>query len=554
MKIFLLLILVSFVILTGCESKQSTVEKSANNKQQVLKISLKADVSTFDPADANDSTSNRVQTDLYEGLVTLNQDNQVIPGVAKSWDISKDGKVYTFHLRDDAKWSNGQPVTAGDFVYSLQREMDPKTVAGNNTAFLIIQNAKAVANGQKSVDTLGVKALDKHTLQITLQYPVGYLLNVLATTGGYPVYPPVVKKNPKGWAKPETIVSNGAYQLKTWISNGHITLIKNPYYWDKNSVAINKVKFIPISDATNALNQYNAGQINFMTTLPTGISSKQYRQKYTSQFVNEKQFGLAYMIVNFHDKKLQNLSVRKALSMVIDRSAIVNSVLRMGQSANYGLIAQDVSKGAYDSIASSLSGYSYINQPMAIRIKLAKKMLEKAGYSAEKPLILTVQYSTNDTSKKVVQAIIAMWHKAFGNSVQVTQENQDLKVFLHNLTNKTFDLTLSTWFADYDDPSAFFGMYLCNNANNDGDFCNKTVDRYYNLSLQSSNQNQAKNYMKLALKTAMLQYPRIVLYTLSYSHLIKPYIRGYHPAKNYLDKVYSKWFYFKDGKNIKQDK
>ena len=275
-KTTLIAVILAGLVLTSCSNSS---DKDKSNTQTVPKTkdtlvtSLSSDVPSLDPDLAADAFSTRVVDDLFEGLVSLDQSNKPVPGVAKSWDISKDGKVYTFHLRDNAKWSNGQPVTADDFVYGLQRQMDPATGALNSAIYTVIKNGAEIVAGKAKPDTLGVKAINPHTLQITLENPAPYFLGVLANPGAFPVYIPAVKKDPKGWAKPGTIVSNGAYELKSWIPNGHILEQKNPYYWDAAHVRIKNVKFIPITNPSDSLNRYKAGQLDMTYTVPKWLVS-----------------------------------------------------------------------------------------------------------------------------------------------------------------------------------------------------------------------------------------------------------------------------------------
>ena len=271
--------LASIFLLSACSNNHNDKNSSVTKNKQVLNVGLDNEVNTLDPAISNDLGSGRVINDLYEGLVTYNQANKVIPGVAKSWSVSDNGLVYTFHLRKDAKWSNGQPVTAGDFVFSFKRAIDPKTGAPNSTMLDIIKNGQAIASGKANPSTLGIKAINPTTLQITLEHPEPYFITVLTSYAALPVYPQAVKNNPKGWAKPSTLVTDGAYKIDQWVPNGHLSVKRNTYYWDNKDTRINQVNFFPINSPSDQVNRYNAGDIDMTFSLPLGATAQQYKKK-----------------------------------------------------------------------------------------------------------------------------------------------------------------------------------------------------------------------------------------------------------------------------------
>ena len=550
-KTTLVAVILAGLVLTSCSKSNDSKNNSqtAPKNKDTLVVSLKAEPATLDPDISGDVISHRVINDLFEGLVSLDQSNNVVPGVAKSWDISKDGKVYTFHLRDNAKWSNGEPVTAEDFVYGLQREMNPSTGAGNNTMYTVIKNAKQIVAGKAKPDTLGVKAINPHTLQITLESPVPYLLDILANPGAFPVYIPAVEKDPKGWAKPGTIVSNGAYELKSWVPNGHLTEVKNPYYWDAKNVKIDKVKFLPITNPSDSLNRYKAGQLDMTYTLPGGLSAAQYKQQFGSQFVNETQLGVYFYAFNVKAKGVNHVKVRKALSMVVDRKAIVNSVLRMGQTPSYSIIPNGIQDGIFDNFYKKVPDYKWVNEPLSQRIKEAKALLTSLGYSNKNPLEITVNYNTAPSDQQIAEVIIQMWQNAFGDIVKVKIQNEEYKVWLKTLLSHTFQVSKDDWFGDYNQVSDFVNLYICGASSNDSQLCNLKVQQQYNLAMQSDSQSDFNNYMGQAIKYVMEQYPVIPLYNFAYFRLVKPYVGGYNPTNNHLNNVYSKWLYLKHGQS-----
>ncbi|WP_440683068.1 peptide ABC transporter substrate-binding protein [Cysteiniphilum halobium] len=534
-------------LLSGCGggNTQSTNSDVAPKAKDTLIVGVGNGVPTLDPQLVNDVTSGRVVDDLFEGLTTEDQSNKAIPGVAKSWDISKNGTVYTFHLRDNAKWSNGQPVTAEDFVFSLRRAVTPKTAAPNNTMLNVIKGAQAIMDGKAKPDTLGVKALNDLTLQITLAHPLAYFPAILANSVAYPVYPPLVKKDPKSWAQAGEMVSNGAYALKEWIPNGHILAVKNPYYWDADNVKIDKVRFLPISNPTDELNRYKAGQMDMTFTLPDGLSAEQYRQQFGAQFIDVTQLGAYYYWFNTHSEGVDKLGVRKALTMTVNRKAIIDSILRMGQTPLYSIVPQGIQGGIYDNIYKNVPSYSWVNKPMAERDQIAKKLLEKAGYSNTHPLNLTISYNTLPMHQKIAEAITQMWKRAFGDMVKVKVQNEEWKVYLQTLQQQNYQIGRFSWIADFNAASNFVDMFLCNSPNNNAGFCNKALDKEYNLGMYAPTQAQFDAHMGKAIEIAMSGYYALPLYNYTYYRLVKPYIGGYDPKNNHMDHVYSKWMYFK---------
>ena len=433
-------------------------------------------------------------------------------------------------------------------LWFTKRDGSPATGAGNNTMYTVIKNGAEIVADKAKPDTLGVKAINPHTLQITLENPVPYFLDIMADPGAFPVYIPAVEKNPKGWAKPGTIVSNGAYELKSWIPNGHILEQKNPYYWDAAHVRIKNVKFIPITNPSDSLNRYKANQLDMTDTVPSGLSAAQYKQQFGSQFVNVTMLSSYFYWFNVKAKGVDAVKVRKALTMVVNRQAIINSVLRMGQTPSYGILPSGIQGGIYDDIYKTTPGYEWVSEPMPQRIKEAKALLTSLGYSKQNPLQITIDYNTNPAHQQIAEAVMQMWQNAFGDMVTAKIENEEWKVYLQTLQNHNFQVARLGWIADYNDASDFVQQYICGSSNNDGQLCDPNIDKEYNLAMQSTNPKEVNQYMGNAIKEAMQQYATLPIYSYTYSRLVKPYIGGYNPTNNHMDVVYSKWLYFKHPK------
>ena len=539
--------IVLMLLLVACDRHQESSSKQVAlpTNKQALNVALDASIPTLDPALIADTTSGRVAYDLFEGLVASDQNNQPVPGVAKSWKISKDGRTYTFYLRPDARWSNGKPVTADDFVFALRREISPHTQAEMKVYLNAIKNATAIMAGKKDVKTLGVKAINAGTLEIDLAHPQPFFLNVLTLSVAYPVYPAVVKQYGKSWILPEHIVSNGAYKLQKWVVNGVLSEVKNPYYWNADHVRIKHVNFYPISSPSDAYSQYLAGRVDMTYSLPQNITSKAYRKRYGNQFVNVTQLGTYYYWINTKKPGLDKLGVRKALTMTIDRKTIVDHVLKMGQTPLYSIVPDGIQGGKYAGLYKKMPSYDWVSWPRVKRNKAARALIAKAGYSASHPLKVTLSYNTNPTHLLLAQAISQMWNRAFSGAVKVKLRNQEWKVYLQTVTKGDFDIARQGWIADYNTASNFVSMYVCGSSSNHGQFCNKEINKYYYLGMAAKSTKKYDEDMQKVIEIAMNNYYSIPVYNYTYFRLVKPYVGGYKYKGNHLDQVYSKWFYFK---------
>ena len=526
---------------------QTQTAQQTPQKDQILTVGVGAAVPTLDPGVLSDVSSMRVVNDLYEGLVMLNQKDEIIPGVAKSWDISADGKTYTFHLRHDAKWSNGDPVTAENFVYAFRRNLNPEVPNVFNTMFEAIVGAPDIINGKsKDFTTLGVKALDDYTLQISLSHPQPYFLQLMLLTSSYPLHEAEIKQYGQGWAQPGKMVTNGAYMLKEWIPNGHLLAVKNPYYWDKKDVAIETVKYLPIVDLSTEYAQFQSGNLDMTWDVPNGQNIEFYTNKYGDQLQHNTMLGNEYFWFNFKNPDFAKVDVRKALTIVVDRKALVESVTKKGETPSYSVLPDGVQGGLYKDIYKTMPTYSWVSQDMQARQQDAKALLQKGGYSAEHPLTFTVTYDTSPWKKQLVLAVVDMWQKAFGDLIKVSLENEEWKVFLKTMDNHQFDIGLLDWKADYNDASDWVELITCGSGNNYGQSCNQEVTENFRKAVSQKDEQAEIPYMTKAIKAAMNDYIILPLYNYSYNHLMSKRIAGFTAQNDHMNMIQSKWLYFKE--------
>ena len=320
----------------GCANPENVRHVAAQTIQvsselapdQVLNRHLEADPRTLDPSLSEDVPGQIVLQDLFEGLTTVSIDGSIIPGVATSWETSADGKTWTFHLRKDARWSNGEPVTADDFVYAWRREVDPATASEYSQALAPIENALDIAAGKMPVNTLGVESVGPQTLVVHLDAPRLTFWRSSRNNYLYPLYAPAVKQWGDAWTQPAHMISNGPFVLSDRVLNGHITLLKNPHYWDAAHVRLSRVNYRVVEDSTAAMDQYLAGDLDFTDRLPAPEKDR-LQQMLGDQVVLSPYFGTAIFSFNVAKQPfLDNPKLRVALSAALDRDIFVKYVMR----------------------------------------------------------------------------------------------------------------------------------------------------------------------------------------------------------------------------------
>ncbi|WP_068317997.1 peptide ABC transporter substrate-binding protein [Polycladidibacter hongkongensis] len=414
-----------------------------------------ADPETLDQHKTSTTYEAHILRDLYEGLVAYGANGKVIPGVAESWTTSADGLVYTFKLRDNAKWSNGDPVVASDFVYSLRRIMKPETGAKYANILYPIKNAEAVNTGKAEGEELGVKAVDDHTLEITLGSPTPYFIEQLTHQTGLPVHPATVEKFGTDFVKPENIVTNGAFVLSEFVPNDSITASKNPHFHDAANVKIDKVKFYPTEDRGAALRRFQAGELHTNNDAP--VEQIEYiRETLGTQFHVAPYLGTYYYALNHESEAMKDPEVRQALSMAIDREFLADEIWGSTMVAAYSFIPPGI--GNYGEPAYA----DWKDEDVLAREDKAREILAAKGYSESNPLKVELRYNTSENHKNTAVAIADMW-KPLG--VEVSLLNTDTKTHYAHLRDRgDFDVARAGWIGDYSDPQNFLFMVESDNT------------------------------------------------------------------------------------------
>ncbi|HLZ65985.1 MAG TPA: peptide ABC transporter substrate-binding protein [Aliidongia sp.] len=422
---------------------------------KVLRRGLDSEVESLDPQKGIALYDVDIQHELMEGLTALDMDLKPVPGAALSWDVSTDGLTYTFHLRPDGKWSNGDPVTAEDFVYAFRRGVDPKTGASDPTALRPILNAEAILAGtEKDVTKLGVEAVDPLTLRVRLQAPSIIFPLRMTDNTAMPLHRASIEKWGQDWPKPGHFVGNGAFILKDWVPQSQITLVKNPLYHDAAKVQLDEVDYLNTEDVKAGLKRWEAGEIDEFDR-PPYQDLKRLKETYAAEMLEAPINSHNFMTINMTRGPLsQDLRLRQALNMAVDREAITTKVIPNGSIPAYGFMPPVVP--------------DYVSQPMffkslspAERIAKAKELMKEAGYGPDHPLKVTVVYTTAEQTRTLLLAIAAMW-KPLG--VETKIDNMEWQVYLSKVQQKDYDIGIMGEYGLYNEPEDAFQPYISTNA------------------------------------------------------------------------------------------
>ncbi|WP_310598230.1 ABC transporter substrate-binding protein [Aeromonas aquatica] len=485
---------------------------------------------TLDPHKVEGTVESNILRDLFEGLVSSGPKGEVLPGVAESWE-TKDNKHFVFHLRKDAKWSNGDPVTAHDFEFAFKRAVDPKTASPYSWYLEIptIINASAIIAGKQPADSLGVKAVDDYTFEVQLEKAVPYFVSMLSHTTTYPVPKKVIEQYGEKWTQPGHMVSNGAYQLKDWVVNERVDVERNPNYWNNAKTVVNKVTYLPLQNTAD-LNRYLAGEVDMTYQMPIE-RFKQMKKEKPDELKVTGYVGTYYYQYNFKKKPFDDVRVRTALSYAIDRNVIADKVMGQGQTPGYTLVPDFV-----DGFKPVAPDWSKLTQ--AERNTKAKELLTEAGFGPGHPLKFELLYNTDDNHKKVAVAVASMWKKL---GVEVSLVNQEWKTYLQTKAQGQFDVGRAGWIADYNEASSMLDLMQTTHGNNDGKYSNATFDKLMNESRdQVDDASRNKLYVQ-AEEILAKDMPIAPIYQYVTARMVKPFVGGY-PA-NPLDNLYSKDMY-----------
>ncbi|EAS65149.1 putative oligopeptide ABC transporter,periplasmic oligopeptide-binding protein [Photobacterium angustum S14] len=490
---------------------------------------------SLDPQKVSGVPESNVIRDLLEGLVNQDSKGNLVPGAAKSWETA-DNKTWIFHLREDAKWSNGDPVTADDFVYTWRRLADPKTASpyASYIQMTTMANAEDIIAGKKTADTLGVEAVDTHTLKVTLDKPVSYFASMLVHTSMKPVNQKVVEKFGDDWTKVGNYVSNGAYKLDKWVVNERIVLTRNDNYWDNKDTVINKVTYLPIENQVAGMNRFLAGELDITYEMPNE-HFKRLEKEYPQDVKVTPYLCSYYYEFNTKRKPFDDANVRKALSYAIDRDVLAKFIVGKGETPAYNFTPL-----ATNGLEVEMPEYSKLDQKQ--RLAKAKELLKAAGYDQNNPLQFNLLYNTSENHKKIAVAISSMWKKGLG--VKAVLENQEWKSYLDSKRQGNFDVSRAGWCGDYNEASTFLAIMHSGHSQNYPKYSSVAYDKAIDDAiLAKSDAQRAADYKQAEAQLAE-DMPIMPIYHYVNARLVNPQLGGY-PMENPEDNIYSKDMYFK---------
>jgi oligopeptide transport system substrate-binding protein len=511
-------------VLAGCGSK--TADKGATASKQEITYNLGADPKTLDPGLSTDTTGATILSNAFTGLAELDDKEQAVPAQAEKWDVSDDKLTYTFHLKKDLKWSNGDSLTAKDYEYEWKRILNPDTGSEYSYALWCIKGAKPYNEGKGSVDAVGVKATDDNTLVVTLEAPTPYFLQMLSQPYYFPVDQKIVEAN-KDWATDaKTLVSNGPFKVSDYKMKDGIVLEKNDNYFDKDKVKLDKLTMKFVAEETSAWASYKAGQFDIVDTVPKSDTPAALKDKSATAYPN---LATYFLSVNVSDKAkavdpnaakvLSDPKVRKALSLAIDRKQIVENVTKGGQIPAHGIVGKGIvgpdgkdytDKTSYFGDTADIDG--------------AKKLLAEAGYPDGQGLpTLQLLYNPEGGHGDTMQAIQDMWKKI---GVNCELQSQEWKVFLTTRVQKQYEIARDGWNADYVDPMTFLDMFLSTSDQNNAGYNNPNFDAKINAAKSEVDPQKRFDLMHDAEDMLMADMPVIPLYYYSRVIGIKDYVKG----------------------------
>ena len=452
-RLFVLVFLLAAV--SGCGPRQERADLIFVNG---------AEPETLDPSIITGQPEGRIVNALFEGLTTFNAQGKSGPGMAESWSVSEDGKTYTFKIRSDAKWSDGRQLTAHDFVESWKRTLSPETAASYNYQLFYVKNAQAFAEAKiTDFSAVGVRALDDQTLEVSLENPTPFFLDLCATPPLQPVPVDTIKEFGDNWVKPEKMVSNGAYVLEDWRINDRIRLRKNPHYWNAKNVALQSVEVLPISVATVAFNFFAGGLADLIVDKNLTPNALLDELKKTPAFHSAPFAGIYFLRFNCSKPPFDDPRVRRAFTMAVDKRRIVEKITRAGELPATSFVPPGMAGYA------SPDGLPYDPEG-------ARRLLTEAGFPDGKGFPLTTfLYNESQQNRDIAVELQAMWVRHLG--VNVNLALQEWKVYLNSLSSLDYGIARSSWVGDYPDPNTFLDIFVTGNGNNRTGWSDANYDR-----------------------------------------------------------------------------
>ncbi len=533
---FLLFVISALCLSNACRKRVTPVE--VGNTQQILLFGNGTDPEDLDPQVTTGLPEHHIHMALFEGLVNSDpEDLHPIPGVAERWEISDDGLRYTFYLRSDARWSNGDPVTAEDFVFSYRRMLTPGFGAEYAYMLYVVKNAELYHQGKLTeFSKVGFEALDPATLRISLKAPTPYFLSLINHNSWYPVNPSTILKfgpmDRRGtrWTRPGNHVGNGPFILDIWNLGDVVVVKKNPHYWDAERVKLKEIRFYAIENQITEERNFRSGQLHVTNTVNLN-SMERLRRERPDHLQLHAWLGTYYYLLNTNVPPLDQQKVRLALNLAIDRSAIVENITQGGQLP------------AYHFTPPNTAGYT-ARARLSEDDELARKLLAEAGYpNGEGFPALPLLYNTSEAHRPIAEAIQDMWKRNL--NIEVTLENQEWKVYLASRSNGDFAIARAGWIGDYNDPNTFLDLLTSTSGNNHSGWSHTDYDSLIERASLTLDPAERYELFQQAESILVDQLPIIPIYFYVRTYLKQPSVRSWHP--NILDQHPYKFVYLEGG-------
>jgi oligopeptide transport system substrate-binding protein len=522
--------LLAVAALCGCShSHTGHPAGAAARGSAVLLRGLGAEPDSLDPQKARADEAQRVLRDMCEGLTTLDRSGGVAPGIAASWQVSADGRTYTFHLRHDARWSNGQPVVGADFVGGLRRLVAPETASQYAEVVDVIVNTSDIVAGRKPPESLGVAAPDPYTVVVSLSNPAPYLPALLSHPSTCPVEPVALVNDKDAYSRPGNLPSDGPFVLSQWVHGSYIYLTRNRYYWNDAATRLDAVKYLITTDENAELTLYRADQLDVTDVIPRA----QYgwiRSHLADQLHIAPELGVYFYGFNLQRAPFNgDPRLRRALAMSIDREKLAQLVLRSGELPAYGWIPPGV------------AGYTpqspdYRSLSMAQRIAAARQLYAEAGYSTARPLRFELRYNTEEIHTELAIAIASMWQQALG--AQVTLRAEEFRSLMQDIDRGDVQMFRSSWIGDYNDAYTFAQYFKSDFGVNLTHYDNAAYDDLLRRAAAEVDPERRRGFLEQAEQVMLRDQPVIPIYFYVSKHLVKPRVTGWY--SDIMNVTYSK--------------
>ena len=515
--------------LAACSRSPSQGAGGAAPHEAILVRGGGPDPDSLDPQKARGFEAQSVLRDLCEGLTTLDKHAAVAPGVASTWGASPDGKTLVFKLRREARWSNGQPLVAADFVAALERLVDPATGSGYAQYIDVIVNAADITAGRKPPRSLGVTAPDDSTVAIQLATAAPYLPTLLSHPATCPVHRPTLAQHPEGFARPGVMLSNGAFVLKEWVQGSYILAARNHYYWNDAATHLDAVKYLLIPDENAELARYRGGELEITFVVPRGqfdwIKAHLAAELHVFPQLATNYYGFNLRRPPFRD----NLKLRRALSLVVDRDKLAQLVLRVGELPAWGWVPPGVDHYTPQS-------FDYRSAPLAERLREAQRLYAESGFSRQHPVRFELRYNSGEVHTKLAVAVASMWKEALGADVRLTQV--EFKSLLQDIDRGDVEMFRSSWTGDYNDAYTFAQYLKSDFGVNLPHYSSAEYDALVTRAAAETDAGRREALLEEAERVALRDHPLIPLYFYVNKHLVKPEVLGWYD--NVMNVVYSR--------------